>query len=362
MLLTVLGSGCGVPSVDSASPGYLVQIGHTDHRLLLAVDMGPGALRQAAALSGHSDGLDFVLELDAILLTHLHVDHACDLPAFLFAARNRQNPRTKPLIIAGPEGLEHFIADQRNTWNGQLDSDAYEVTVIEMPLNRKGELSLKSHDSDTSALLLSQPVTHSRPAIGFRLEAPAHNTPADHNVPNIVSLALCGDSSACQTLTDLGRHADCMVCDCSFPFECEGHMTPDEIGKIAAEARPKTLLLSHFYPQMNRHIAVKRCQAAVEYWSEQHQSGRQHRDEQRQNRQPRDEQRQNRQPRAAQRPIRRHQEGLRPERIIAATDGMSLSLPLNPDISTLAQSIRPEDLPAPHRPAPHREGDGRCPC
>lgn len=237
MKLTVLGSGCGIPRKSFASPAYIVEIGN----YIFSVDMGPGALRQAEC-AGYS-----FYDIDAILLTHRHVDHACDLPAFFFAARNKSNPRTKPLLISGPDGTADFISALRTAWEGQLDCDEYEVNVIDFPLDIEGFYSeLKD------IKITTMPMKHSRPAIGYRFESEGK------------ILTMGGDSEACPELIELSRNANLFVADCSFPHTCVGHMNPEEAGCIASEANAKKILLSHFYPQMNPEEAVS---TASKYFS-----------------------------------------------------------------------------------------------
>lgn len=45
-------------------------------------------------------------DLEAIVLTHLHIDHVVDLPSYIKAGYFTS--RTKPLPILGPIGNQHF--------------------------------------------------------------------------------------------------------------------------------------------------------------------------------------------------------------------------------------------------------------
>jgi ribonuclease BN (tRNA processing enzyme) len=95
----VLGSGGPILDDERASSGYLVWV---DGRARLMVDAGPGTMlrfgQSGAALA----------DLDALLLTHLHVDHSADLPGLLKTASFGR--REAPLPVRGPTGGGPFPA------------------------------------------------------------------------------------------------------------------------------------------------------------------------------------------------------------------------------------------------------------
>jgi ribonuclease BN (tRNA processing enzyme) len=64
-----------------------------------------------------------------------------------------------------------------------------------------------------------------------------------------------GDSDECLPLVELAREADLAVIECALPTEkkLRGHLTPDAVGRIAAQAQPCRLLLTHMYPACDGH-------------------------------------------------------------------------------------------------------------
>ena len=70
-----------------------------------------------------------------------------------------------------------------------------------------------------------------------------------------------GDTDYCDNIVKLGREADVLILECSFPDErkTEGHLTPSLAGKIAREASCKKLLLTHFYPVFQGHDILAEC-------------------------------------------------------------------------------------------------------
>ncbi len=85
--VVVLGSG-GPRAFGRAGSGYVVVVDGTPRIL---VDAGPGAFLRIGELQ-----LD-VEKVDTVLLTHLHIDHSSDLPAFL---------NDRALTSDGPSSIE----------------------------------------------------------------------------------------------------------------------------------------------------------------------------------------------------------------------------------------------------------------
>ena len=95
MRLTVIGCSPAWPNAGGAHPGYLVE---GDGRLLL--DCGPGVL---ARLRAAADGWPSV---DAVVITHFHLDHWGDLVPWIFGANfgpGRGIP--KPELWLPPQGI-----------------------------------------------------------------------------------------------------------------------------------------------------------------------------------------------------------------------------------------------------------------
>ena len=95
MKLHILGCGDAFGSGGRNNSGYLVEAGD---RLFL-LDCGPTTLL-AMKRAGFSPG-----RLDAVFISHLHGDHCGGLP-FFFLDALYENPRARPLLVAGPPGTE----------------------------------------------------------------------------------------------------------------------------------------------------------------------------------------------------------------------------------------------------------------
>ncbi|MBT3807681.1 MAG: hypothetical protein HOG03_24300 [Desulfobacula sp.] len=64
------------------------------------------------------------------------------------------------------------------------------------------------------------------------------------------SVVYSGDTDFCEPLIDLSRKTDILICESAFPDgkKVSGHLTPSIAGEIAAKARVRKLVLTHFYP------------------------------------------------------------------------------------------------------------------
>lgn len=232
MKLFVLGSGTCVPTADRGPSGLVLSF--FPH--LIFFDGGGGSLRQMARM-----GLDF-RKIDYLGLTHFHPDHVSDFVPFLFATNYTVDfTRSLPLQVIGPYGLQTLYNQLREIFGRWIEAQTYSIQLYEVG---------KSHLSFSDFSVETLPLTHSIPSVGFRVNAGGR------------LLAYSGDTDYCANIVQLGRNADLLVLECSFPEERkkEGHLTPSLAGRIAREASCRKLLLTHFYPVFQGHDIRQECQ------------------------------------------------------------------------------------------------------
>ncbi len=215
MQMTVLGCAGTFPGPASGCSAYLVE--HDGFRLL--VDAGYGAV---GALQRHGD----LLDVDAVLLSHLHADHCIDLVAYSYA--RFYDPRgTAPLLpVYGPPGTAERIAaatgSGRQDWLGQV----FDWRTLDGGPRQIGPFA-------ASFVRTNHPVECWAP----RLEAGG------------AVLAYTGDTGRCEDLVALARDADLLLAEASFldgPGNPEGvHLCGREAGEYAARAGARSLLLTH---------------------------------------------------------------------------------------------------------------------
>ena len=240
--LQVLGSGGPEITYNHrASSGYLLWI---DGAARVLVDAGSGV----AANFGRSGAR--LEDLDAIVLSHLHVDHSADLPALIkasyFGARradlpvygptgNNLMPNTTDYVEAllGKDGAFRYLSDyidpSRRTSYNLMTNDIEATGRNEVVVFENERLQLRA-----------TPVTHGPlPALAWRIDAGG------------VSVSFSGDMSGKrETFRELAKGSDLLVAHNAIPQSVTGsvanlHMQPATIGAIAAHAKPAQLLLSH---------------------------------------------------------------------------------------------------------------------
>src|SRR4051812_16588915 len=99
--LVVLGSGTSVPHPERAATSHWLE---TETGSLL-LDVSAAAIHRLA-----QENLDWV-NLDAIWISHFHLDHVGGLAPFLFGMKHapQTRGRRKPLMIYGGYGLKKMV-------------------------------------------------------------------------------------------------------------------------------------------------------------------------------------------------------------------------------------------------------------
>jgi len=223
--LTVLGSGTAGPRADRGTSAYLFSGGLGGQ---WRVDLGPGVL-QRAARAGCS-----LTELTGVLVTHVHPDHSADLAALAFGLCSPALAwRRAPVEVCGEARVGLLLARLRNAWPGWLNPGA--PRLIFRPV-QAGPLPWPGTPRITAF-----GVAHHASSLGYRVE-----------LPDGFVLAFSGDTGEGGELEALGRDADLFVLEAAASERrpIPGHLTPRQAGAIAARAGARTLLLTHFYPDV----------------------------------------------------------------------------------------------------------------
>lgn len=233
MDVTILGSGTAIPDGTRGSPGIAVRADD----VLILLDVGSGSLYRAARFG-------IPLErVDGVLLSHFHPDHTGDLVPLLFAFRNPEFARDRPLVLVGPAGLRSLVAKLEAAYGSWIEAIGYERCCVEIA---------------AEALLLDGvrvracPVQHGPSAVAYEI--------TDRSGRRVV---FGGDTEYCEALGRFARDADLLILECSFPegTECRGHLTPSQAGRLAVEARCARLVLTHFYPACQGQDLLTPCRA-----------------------------------------------------------------------------------------------------
>src|SRR3954466_15095443 len=129
MQLIVLGSGTSVFHPRRASAGFWLQTEAGSILLDCSADT-PHRMAQ--------ENLDWV-NLDAIWISHLHLDHCAGLAPFLFGIKWAPsiNQRTKPLRIFGCEGIGKLLKAIDDAHGYKLFEQPFAVEIHEISATEK---------------------------------------------------------------------------------------------------------------------------------------------------------------------------------------------------------------------------------
>jgi ribonuclease BN (tRNA processing enzyme) len=173
-------------------------------------------------------------DIDLILITHFHGDHFAGLPFFLLDAQFGR--RTRPLVIAGPEGIETKLPQVMEVMfeHSSKTQQKFELSVH----------ALKPDETRRFGAVTVTPfsVVHGEsggPFLGYRLEA-------DDRV-----LAYSADTEWTETLVPLGRDADLFIAEVyTYEKNVRNHLSLKTLEAHLAEIRPKRLILTHMSDDM----------------------------------------------------------------------------------------------------------------
>jgi ribonuclease BN (tRNA processing enzyme) len=224
MKIVVLGSGTSVPHRQRSSSGFWVETG--DHTLLL--DCSASAVHRMA-----QENLDWA-NLDAIWISHFHLDHVGGISAFLFGTKYAPETqiRTKPLKIFGAKGLRKLLEnfDAANDYN--LFKQPFPLEIIEIE-------PLEKFDILTGVQAVALDTPHTGESLAIHLRDGDGKT-----------LVYTSDTGFDLTLSSFARNVDLLIMECSFVKEkpVATHLELAEAIHLIRRAAPKLAVLTHLYP------------------------------------------------------------------------------------------------------------------
>jgi ribonuclease Z len=242
MDVILLGTGSPLPSPNRAGPATLVRAGAVN----LLADAGRGVVMRLAAVGVGPAALS------AVLLTHMHSDHICDLNDVI-TSHWVMNTAPTPLKVFGPKGAKALIeatlamlafdVKYRIDHHDDLNAGPVIETVELEPGDSftVGDCAITAYQTDHSPVF---------PTLGYRIE----------QAGGVVAIA--GDTVPCAGLDALCKDADIYVQTVirddlvkRVPLQrlqdiLDYHSTVEQAAQTAERAGVRTLMLTHYVPNL----------------------------------------------------------------------------------------------------------------
>jgi len=227
--LSIAGDSGGAPLAGGACAGYLLRGEGTS----ILLDCGPGTVPNVRSC------LDTRM-LDGIVISHMHSDHWTDLIALNIALRMEE-------FTTEPKAPARRIP----VWLPPGGAETAEAVFRALTVNVRGSsadsfretLDLHEYDPDTTIRIGAARVTfvgptkHSTLCYGMRVELGG------------LTIGYTGDTAYCPEAIAVGQDTDVFLAECSLlergPLS-ETHISAAELGEVAALARCKRLIATHF--------------------------------------------------------------------------------------------------------------------
>ena len=219
--------------------------------------------------------------IDVICFTHFHADHISGLPGLLLTMGNAE--RTEPLTLIGPKGLKR-VADALRIIAPELP---FEIRYLELSEPRE-QLRMGPYHIDAFR------VNHRVVCYGYCISIPragrfdverakSQNVPMKiwsrlqkgehilldgvHYTPDMVlgearrglKVVYCTDTRPVPVIAEYASQADLFICEGMYGEEGKEakareykHMTFYEAARLAKEAGPKAMWLTHYSPSLTR--------------------------------------------------------------------------------------------------------------
>ena len=225
MKLTILGSGTSVPHPRRTTPAHWLETANGT----VLLDIGADAPHRMA-----QEELDWP-NLDAIWISHFHLDHLGGLTPFLFGVKwaPQTQSRTRPLRIFGPNGLRKLVDAVNESYNYQLFEQRFAIEIVEVSPDSEFEIL-----PGITANTFSTP--HTEESLALRLKE-------DHSKLFVYT----SDTGFSDDLASFAKDAALLLMECSFRRNktVQKHLELADAMRVAHDCAPQKLVLTHLYPE-----------------------------------------------------------------------------------------------------------------
>jgi ribonuclease BN (tRNA processing enzyme) len=244
--ITVLGKSPSWQDAGGACSGYLIE----EDDFVLLLDCGNGVFSK---LRHYRDYVD----VDAVLISHLHADHFLDLVPFSYALSYA--PRQQPVAVGGWPGTSSPARPQLYAPMGAGEKFRQLVACWGDEELIERAFALSEYDG---------PDVLSLGPIGVRFcEVPHYTrTFAVELSGRTGRLTYSADCSPNEQLVRFAGGTDLLLIEATLPRPertgVRGHLTPAEAGEHGGLAGPRRLVITHFSDELDAEWARAEAEAA----------------------------------------------------------------------------------------------------
>jgi len=224
MQLRFIGCGDALGSGGRANTCFHV----TGDGVNFLIDCGASSLPALKRFEVVRDGIDL------ILITHFHGDHFGGLPFFLLDAQFTR--RTRPLVIAGPQGIETRLTQLMEAMfeHSSRTKQRFDLSVVALnPVESRSFGAVK---------VTPYPVVHGEsggPFLAYRIEAEGR------------IICYSADTEWTDTLIPAAREADLFIAEAYYYDKIvKNHLSLTTLEAHLAEINAKRLILTHMSDDM----------------------------------------------------------------------------------------------------------------
>jgi ribonuclease BN (tRNA processing enzyme) len=210
---------------DAFSPGGRRQAAYVieSPESSLLLDCGATIL---ISLRGHGITAE---PIDVIFLSHYHGDHIAGLP-FLFLHYLYIEPRSRPLKIVGPPGVEDKVMAIFRAMYAETATEPLPFKLEFIEAQPRKQFRIK----DVGIIPFPVPHQSNSPSFGCEIDAGGRK------------IVYSGDTGWTENLVAHTQNADLFICECSFfDTRAENHMDYLQITEQLSRFGAKRIVLSH---------------------------------------------------------------------------------------------------------------------
>lgn len=221
--IVVLGSGPALATAERDNTSLLLESRAGN----LLIDCGGSPFHKLLRVGSEPD------HLLGVLLTHAHPDHIYGLPSLVHE-----------MWLYGRTHALHIYANQYTLRVALSLLDIFglrdkPVPLVFQPISDEPQYLLLHNESFE---VHTSPVEHEVPTVGVRVDLR----------PDGKSMAFSADTGPCPAMVALAKGVDLLFHECAVLAPRRFHSTPQDAGRVAAEAEVGRLILVHCHHSLTR--------------------------------------------------------------------------------------------------------------